>query len=158
MATRSRRARRGSRDDGVDLAGYGLPQQADDIEAARLALGYKQIDLLSESAGTRLALIYAWRYPKRIHRSVMIGVNPPGNFLWNAKATDEQIRRYAALCAKDASCSKRTDDLAATMRKTAADIPDRWLFLPIKKGNVRAGLLLRSHGDDLERRARSPRR
>ena len=47
-------------------------------------------------------MIYAWRYPKRIHRSVMIGVNPPGNFLWDAKTTGEQIEPYAALCAKDA--------------------------------------------------------
>jgi pimeloyl-ACP methyl ester carboxylesterase len=125
------------RDSGVDPAGYGLPQQADDIEAARRALGYKQIDLLSESAGTRLALIYAWRYPARVHRSVMIGVNPPGNFLWNAAVTDQQIRRYAALCARDAGCSDRTRDLAATLRKTATDMPDHWLFLPIKKGDVR---------------------
>ena len=28
-------------DDGVDLAGYGLPQQVDDLEAARVALGYE---------------------------------------------------------------------------------------------------------------------
>ena len=31
-----------------------MEEQADDIEAARVALGYKRIDLLSESAGTRL--------------------------------------------------------------------------------------------------------
>jgi RND superfamily putative drug exporter len=125
------------RNDGIDLAGYGLPQQADDLEAARRALGYEQIDLLSESAGTRLALIYAWRYPRSVHRSVMIGVNPPGNFLWNAAVTDQQIRRYAALCAEDAGCSRHTGDLAATLSKTAADMPDHWLFLPIKKGDVR---------------------
>src|SRR5439155_16757863 len=123
--------------DGVDLAGYGLAQQVDDLEAARRALGYKRIDLLSESAGTRTAMIYSWRYPTSIHRSVMIGVNPPGNFLWNPKTTDQQIHRYANLCAADDTCRERTNDLAASMRRTAADIPDRWLFLPIKEGNVR---------------------
>src|SRR5213595_3271243 len=86
-------------DDGVDLAGYSLPERVDDLDAARRALGYERIDLVSESAGTRTAMIYAWRYPQRIHRSVMIGVNPPGNYLWDAKTTGEQIRRYAALCA-----------------------------------------------------------
>jgi uncharacterized membrane protein YdfJ with MMPL/SSD domain/pimeloyl-ACP methyl ester carboxylesterase len=125
------------RADGADLAGYGMTQQVDDLEAARKALGYKRIDLMSESVGTRLALIYAWRYPKNVHRSVLIGVNPPGHFIWDAKTTDEQIRRYAALCTKDASCSKRTDDLAATLRQTAADVPDRFLFLPIHSGYVR---------------------
>ena len=124
-------------DDGVDLAGYGLAQQVDDFEAARKALGYGRIDLVSESAGTRTALIYSWRYPESIHRSVMIGANPPGHFVWDAKTTDEQIQRYSDLCAKDETCSKRTDDLAASMRRTAADIPDRWLFLPVKQGNVR---------------------
>ncbi len=123
--------------DGVDLASYGLVQQIDDLETARVALGYDQINLLSESAGTRTAMIYAWRYPESIHRSVMVAVNPPGNFLLDADTTDEQIGRYAALCADDDSCRARTDDLAATMRRTVADMPDRWLFLPIKDANVR---------------------
>ena len=124
-------------DDGVDLAGYSLAQRVDDLEDARAALDYDRIDLVSESAGTRTAMIYSWRFPESIGRSVMIGVNPPGHFLWDAKTTDEQIRRYADLCSEDKTCSNRTDDLAASMRETAADIPDRWFFLPIKEGNVR---------------------
>src|SRR5436190_16934625 len=124
-------------DDGIDLARYGLPQQVDDLEAGRRALGYKRIDLLSESAGTRTAMIYSWRYPTSIHRSVMIAVNPPGNFLWDAKTTDEQIRKYSALCREDDSCRKRSDNLAASIRRAVADIPDHWFFLPIKQGNVR---------------------
>jgi uncharacterized membrane protein YdfJ with MMPL/SSD domain/pimeloyl-ACP methyl ester carboxylesterase len=123
--------------EGVDLAGYTLPQRVDDLDAARRALGYGRIDLLSESAGTRAAMIYSWRYPESIHRSVMIGVNPPGGFVWSPQTTDGQIRRYTGLCARDDSCRKQTDDLAASMRRTAADLPDRWWFLPIKNGNVR---------------------
>jgi pimeloyl-ACP methyl ester carboxylesterase len=126
-------------DDGFDLAGYTLPQRVDDLDAARRALGYERIDLLSESAGTRTAMIYAWRYPKRIHRSVMIGVNPPGNFLWDARTTGAQIERYAVLCANDASCRVRTPDLAASIHSAYDEIPDRWWFLPIRKGNVQLG-------------------
>ena len=119
--------------------------RVDDLEAARVALGYDRIDLLSESAGTRTAMIYAWRYPQSIHRSVMIGVNPPGNFLWNPAVTDQQIHRYAALCAGDPSCSGRTGDLAATLcglavlercqplqlrhRDGASERLDRWLSI-----------------------------
>jgi pimeloyl-ACP methyl ester carboxylesterase len=125
-------------DAGVDLVGYTLPERVDDLDAARRALSYERIDLLSESTGTRTAMIYAWRYPKSIHRSVMIGVNPPGAFLWDAKTTGEQIDRYAALCAKDASCRSRTPDLAASLHSAYQHIPGRWWFLPIKKGNVKA--------------------
>jgi predicted RND superfamily exporter protein/pimeloyl-ACP methyl ester carboxylesterase len=123
--------------DGVDLAGYTLPEQVDDLEAARQALGYGRIDLVSESVGTRLAMIYAWRYPRSINRSVLIGVNPPGHFLWDPKVTDALIGRYSRLCAQDAVCSKRTDDLAASMRKTAAHMPHRFWGLPIAAGNAK---------------------
>jgi pimeloyl-ACP methyl ester carboxylesterase len=122
---------------GVDLAGYTIPQRVDDLEAVRVALGYDRINLLSESAGTRTALIYSWRYPESIHRSVLIAVNPPGHFLWDTKTNDEQIERYAELCSQDASCSGRTEDLAATMSSTA--IPDDWFFLPIETGTARVG-------------------
>jgi pimeloyl-ACP methyl ester carboxylesterase len=128
--------------DGVDLAGYTLPEQADDIEAARVALGYQRIDLLSESAGTRLAMIYAWRYPSSVDRSAMIGVNPPGHFLYSGAQIDQGIERYSALCAQDPACRARTANLAASMRHTAADMPRRWYFLPIKPGNVLIGTFL----------------
>jgi len=126
-------------DDGVDLAGYTLPQRVDDLDAARKALGYERVDLLSESAGTRTAMIYAWRYPERVHRSVMIGANPPGHFLWDAGTTGEQIRRYSTLCAKDTSCRSRTPDLAASIHSASEELPGTWWFLPIRKGNVRLG-------------------
>jgi pimeloyl-ACP methyl ester carboxylesterase len=122
---------------GVDLAGYSVPQRVDDVEAARVALGYDRIDLVSESAGTRTAMIYAWRYPESVHRSVMIGVNPPGHFVWDEKTFNEQIERYAELCSQDESCSARTEDLAATMSGT--EIPEDWFFLPIAQGTTRVG-------------------
>jgi pimeloyl-ACP methyl ester carboxylesterase len=126
------------RHDDVDLAGYTVPERVDDLDAARRALGYKQVDLLSESAGTRTAMIYAWRYPSRIHRSVMIGVNPPGNFLWDAKTMGAQIRKYAALCRTNPTCRKRTADLAASIHSAFAHLPRRFGFLPIHQGNVEA--------------------
>ena len=124
--------------EGVDLTQYGLVQQVDDMEAARAALGYDRIDLLSQSAGTRTAMIYAWRYPDSIHRSVMIAVNPPGHLLYDVHMTDELMERLSAYCTKDVACRARTDDLAAAIRQTAADMPDRWGLLPVKGGIVRA--------------------
>jgi pimeloyl-ACP methyl ester carboxylesterase len=124
-------------DEGVDLAGYTLPQRVDDLEAARRALGYRQVNLLSESAGTRTAMIYAWRYPKSIYRSVMLAANPPGHFLWDSKTIDRQIRRYSELCSQADACGWRTDDLAGLIKRGAQDIPGRWGPLKIKKGNVR---------------------
>jgi pimeloyl-ACP methyl ester carboxylesterase len=128
--------------DGVDLAGYTPAEQAADIEAARAALGYPRIDLLSESAGTRPAMIYAWRYPAHVSRSAMVGVNPPGHYLFSGTQVDQGIERYSALCAHDPSCRARTANLAASMRYTAAHMPGRWFFLPIHPGKVKVGTIL----------------
>jgi pimeloyl-ACP methyl ester carboxylesterase len=125
------------RGEGVDLGGYTLPQRVEDLEAVRNALGYDRVNLISESAGTRTAMIYAWMHPERIHRSVMISVNPPGHYMWDPQVTDDQLEHYSDLCSQDEECAADTDDLAGSMRRVAADIPDRWLFLPIKEGNVR---------------------
>ena len=123
-------------DEGADLDGYTIEERADDFEDARKAFGYGRVDLLSESAGTRYALVYAWRHPGSVHRSVMIAANPPGRFLWDARLSDEQIRSYAELCSQDGDCRARTPELVASMRHRRTHMPDRWLFLPIKRGHA----------------------
>lgn len=124
-------------DDGTDLAGYSAVQRVEDMEAARTALGYERINLFSSSAGTRSAMIYSWRHPKVLLRSVMVSVNPPGHFLWDPRITNAQFDQYAQLCSNDDACADRTPDLAESIRKTAADIPERWGPFRIKDTNVR---------------------
>jgi pimeloyl-ACP methyl ester carboxylesterase len=120
---------------GVDLTGYSVAQRVDDLEAARTAMGYPKINLLSSSAGTRTAMVYSWRHPAALLRSAMISVNPPGHMVWDPAITDRQISRYAQLCAADSSCSSHTDDLAAAMR---APLPDRWGPFALHEGTVRS--------------------
>ena len=122
---------------GADLTGYSVAQRVDDIEAARTALGYPKINLLSSSAGTRAAMVYSWRHPDSLFRSAMVSVNPPGHMVWDPEITDKQIARYADLCAADESCSSRTDDLAASMRDVTTDIPERWGPFTIDAGAIR---------------------
>ena len=117
--------------EGVDLDGYSMNQTIDDMEAARTALGYDRINLLGESYGTRLEIIYEWRYPQSLHRVVMAGVNPPGHFIYYPQVVESQLGQYAALCAKDAYCRQRTPDLLATMRNVSRHMPSRWLGIPI---------------------------
>ncbi|MFC8193901.1 alpha/beta hydrolase [Streptomyces sp. NPDC057298] len=124
-------------DDGIDLTGYSALQRVEDLEAARTALGYSQINLLSSSAGTRTAMIYSWRHPQVLHRSAMVSVNPPGHFFWDPRITDAQFAQYTRLCGDDEACAARTPDLAESIRKTAGEIPERWGPFRIKGTNVR---------------------
>lgn len=125
------------RADGIDPNAYSMLHVVDDLEAAREHLGHARLNLLSASYGTRVAQVYAQRHPERIHRSVMVAVNPPGRFVWEPDTTDRQIEYYARLCAEDAGCSARTADLARTLAAVAQDMPRRWLFVPIDPGKVR---------------------
>ncbi len=90
------------------LTGYSAAQRVDDMESARKALGYRRIDLVSSSAGTRTAMVYAWRHPEALLRSAMISVNPPGHLFWNPRVTDSQFAQYADLCRADAGCAAKT--------------------------------------------------
>jgi len=122
--------------EGVDLRGYTLLEVVNDIEAARQALGYDRIDLESGSYGTRLAQIYSWRYPGRVHRNAMVGVNPPGCFWWDPALLEKQIVRYSELCAEDAYCSSRTDNLVASIETALDAMPRRWLIFPVDRDAV----------------------
>jgi len=122
---------------GIDLDGYTMIECIEDNEAVRKALGYERINLLSASYGTRVAYLYGLEHPQRINRSVLIGVNPPGRFVWEPKMIDGQLKRYARLWAQDATASLRSKDLYATLRTVLADMPHRWLFFPINPGKVK---------------------
>ena len=124
-------------DEGVDLDGYTIPETINDMEAARIGLGYEHINLLSASYGTRVAIIYAWMHPDSLHRSAMISVNPPGHMVWEPEVVDEQIEYYADLGRQDPKLSARTSDLAETVRSVTHNMPRRWLFLPIDPGKVK---------------------
>ena len=87
--------------EGIDLDGYSMNQTIDDAEAARTALGYGRVNLYGNSYGTRLQMLYQWRYPQSIHRVLMVAVNPPGRFIWDPVVTEELLSQYGALCAKD---------------------------------------------------------
>ena len=122
---------------GADLAGYTVAELIDDVEAARIDLGYPRINLLSGSFGTNIARIYSYMYPESIYRSAMLSVDTPAATIHEPQVVDEQIEYYANLCAQDPECSARTDNLAETMRDVAHNMPKRWLFLPVNAGYVK---------------------
>lgn len=123
---------------GFDLAGYTILDVIADLEAAREAFGYGRVNLLSESYGTRIAQIYAWQHPERIHRSVQIGVNPPGRFIWEPGMIDKQLAYDARLWAQDPQRGARSADLTETVRGVSHNMPGSWLMFPINPGKVKA--------------------
>ncbi len=122
--------------EGVDTDGYIITEVLYDIDLVRRSLGYNKINLFSASYGTRLAMIYDWMFPSTVNRSAMIGVNPPGRFVWRPEIMDQHLKYYAELYKKDPVYGNPEIDIAEIIRKNSREIPDAWLFIPIKKGYV----------------------
>jgi pimeloyl-ACP methyl ester carboxylesterase len=64
-------------------------RQAEDIEALRQHLGLDRLHLLGHSAGTRLALAHAVRFPGRV--AALVLVTPPAAYLVDVPSDQDEI-------------------------------------------------------------------
>jgi pimeloyl-ACP methyl ester carboxylesterase len=83
--------------DSIDINNYTMMDVIEDFEYARKFLGYKKINTLAVSYGTRLTLLYGYKYPEAIKRTVMIGANPPGHFVWFPEKTEQILDIYDSI-------------------------------------------------------------
>ena len=86
---------------GVDLQAYNTNENADDVEALRLALAVETISLLGISYGTHLALAFARRHPGNLHRMVLAGVEGPNHTLKLPGALQQQLEQIDQLAQAD---------------------------------------------------------
>ncbi len=85
-----------------------------DLEDARVALGYDQINLLGVSYGTRAALAYLQMYPEHVRTITLDSVVPPGWALGAFTAADAQkaFDRMAERCHADDPCRAAFPDIS----------------------------------------------
>jgi pimeloyl-ACP methyl ester carboxylesterase len=102
----------------ADVAYYTTSLAVRDLDRVRAALGYRTIDLYGESYGTRVALHYMRRFPRRVRAVILDGVVPPQEALGATLALDAQsaLDRIFARCVHDAPCHAAFGDPAAAYR------------------------------------------
>ncbi|HEU4560793.1 MAG TPA: alpha/beta fold hydrolase [Longimicrobium sp.] len=106
----------------ADLTQYTSDNAADDLDEVREALGYRTINLVGVSYGTRLAQVYARRHPRSVRTITLraiasMGYNIP---LDGARAAERELRHLFADCAADAACAAAFPRLAAELDSVAA--------------------------------------
>jgi pimeloyl-ACP methyl ester carboxylesterase len=124
--------------EGIDIDGYNIIEVIDDIELVRKKLGYDKINIFGFSYGTRLAFLSGLRYTKSIHRSIIGGISPPGDFVWNPKTTDAILKKYGDLWKKDSLNLKRSPDIIKTMQNVFLTLPAKWKKINLDPGKIRA--------------------
>lgn len=116
---------------------YGSAQAADDLDAARAALGYERIDLFGGSYGATLAQYYLRRHPAHARAVVLDGGTLLDVPVFERIAANSQraLESVIGRCAKDPACHRAFPDpggdLAAAMSRLAehpvtTDIWDPW--------------------------------
>lgn len=119
--------------DGINLAAYDSVENANDIEALRLALGYDQINLYGVSYGTLLALHAMRQHPNGLRAVILDSVAPPDlNFVPEVprnmqRAFDELFRA----CAADAECHRAYPDLENEFYKLVDRLNREPIQIPI---------------------------
>jgi pimeloyl-ACP methyl ester carboxylesterase len=102
-----------------------------DIDAARAALGYEQVNLFGGSYGTRAAQVYLRLFPERVRTVVLDSVVPQTLALGteHAKKLDQAIYRVLNSCDADSACRAAFPDtaeklalLVRTLEETPAEV------------------------------------
>lgn len=98
---------------GINLSAFDSIENAADVEALRLALGYDKINLYGVSYGSLLALHVLRDYPDGLRSVIIDSVVPPQtNFLIAAARTvNDAVERVFTTCAADEECSKAYPNL-----------------------------------------------
>jgi pimeloyl-ACP methyl ester carboxylesterase len=91
-----------------DLSMYSTSTAMDDINEARIALGYDQINIMGGSYGTRACLVYMRRHPETVRTAVLNGVAPIAfhNPLYHAYGAQRALDLVLQECAEDPNCSQ----------------------------------------------------
>jgi len=97
----------------ADLTLYTTDIAADDMDEVRTALGYEQLNLFGGSYGTRAALTYLKRYPRRVRTATLQGVSPANSYMPSdfPPGNERALQGVIAECAADEACNKAFPNL-----------------------------------------------
>jgi pimeloyl-ACP methyl ester carboxylesterase len=107
------------------IAHTGLVEQADDLDAVRVALGAPRLDFLGQATGAELGVVYAARHPVHTGRIVLdTAVDPflptARRVLDAAHGEEAAFDRFAAWCAGTPECPLTGQDVPAVLDEVVA--------------------------------------
>lgn len=105
---------------------------ADDLDAVRAVLGFEQINLWGGSYGTRAALVYLQRYPRRVRALVLDGVMPWAHTypLYTSRDAQRTLDLTLEACAADAACAAAFPRPAAQLAEVLAALDRAPVWVP----------------------------
>lgn len=134
--------------EGINIDNYSMLDVIEDFEYTRNLLGYKKINTLSISYGTRIALLYSYKYPDVINRSVMIGANPPGHFVWFPEKTEQILDKYDSIYNSQTNANKKIS-IKEIMKTAFEKMPKKWSFFKLDVDKIKTGTFVALFSKDM---------
>ena len=108
----------------TDLKLYTTDIAVDDMDEVRAALGYERLNLFGGSYGTRAALTYLRRYPKRVRTATLQGVSPPNQYMPSdfPLGNERALQGILAECAADQACNAAFPNLKEETKSLLAQL------------------------------------
>ena len=108
----------------ADLKLYTTDIAMDDMDDVRAALGYERLNLFGGSYGTRAALTYLKRYPKRVRTATLQGVAPPNQYMPSdfPLGNERALQGILAECAADQTCNTAFPNLKEETKSVLAQL------------------------------------
>jgi pimeloyl-ACP methyl ester carboxylesterase len=88
---------------GIDLAAFTTEENADDVEALRMALGVKSLTLIAGSYGSHLALAVIRRHSNHLERAILFGTEGLDQTFKLPSNVQATLEKLAALVRADRS-------------------------------------------------------
>ena len=108
----------------ADLKLYTTDIAVEDMDEVRAALGYERLNLFGGSYGTRAALTYLKRYPKRVRTATLQGVAPPNQYMPGdfPIGNERALQGILAECASDQACNAAFPNLKEETKSLLAQL------------------------------------
>ncbi len=102
----------------ANLKLYTTPIAMDDLDDVRAALGYRQINIIGGSYGTRAAQVYLKLHQDRVRAVILHGVSPTNQFMPRdfPQHTERALDGVMADCAADDACRATFPNLRAEVK------------------------------------------
>lgn len=119
--------------DGIELTAYNSINNAHDVEAIRVALGYDQWNLFGISYGTKLGLEVLRRHPDSVRAAVLDSVYPPqvDSVLENPSTFVDSYELILAACEAERACADG-GDLGERIRAVVARYEEQPLQVEVR--------------------------
>lgn len=122
---------------GVDLSGYNTIENARDVQALRMALGFESWNVWGLSYGTILGQAYLKQDPQGIKAVALDSVMPlfarDDALYWRmAKWYDRDLKKLDEACQQDENCAEYYPDLGAQVRAVAQSVTNSPISVAVK--------------------------